>query len=95
MTRIGTELLKQSKNEKSSTRKDILSVLAQANAMEEKSHQMSDEDVLSRAYELILDWCIYLDYCDAHQRSLLLSSPVMKQQGLSVRQDSEIENFKS
>jgi hypothetical protein len=53
MTRIGTELLKQSMNEKSSTRKDILSVLAQANTMEEKSHQMSDEDVLSRAYKLI------------------------------------------
>ena len=60
MNRIGKELLKQSKNEKSSTRKDILSVLAQANSMEEKAHQMSEEDVLSRSYKFILDWCIYL-----------------------------------
>ena len=58
MNRIGTGLLKQSKNEKSSTRKDILSVLAQVNTMEEKAHQMSEEDVLSRVYNLIFDWCI-------------------------------------
>ena len=50
MNRIGTGLLKQSKGDKSSHRKDILSVLAQANTMEEEVHQMKDEDVMSRAY---------------------------------------------
>jgi hypothetical protein len=60
MNRIGTGLLKQSKSDKSSTRKDILSVLAQANSMEEKVHQMSERDVLSRAYKFILDWFLYL-----------------------------------
>jgi hypothetical protein len=59
MNRIGTELLKQSKGDKSSYRKDVLSVLVQANSMEEKAHQMKDEDVVSRAYEPILNWCIY------------------------------------
>ena len=60
MRRIGMGLLKQIKSDKSSTRKDILSVLAQANTMEEKAHQMSDGDVLSRVYKLILEWCLYL-----------------------------------
>ena len=59
MNRIGTELLKESKDDKSSSRKDVLSVLAQANSMEEKAHQMNDEDVMSRAYKHILDRCIY------------------------------------
>jgi hypothetical protein len=58
MNRIGTGLIK---GDKSSDRKDILSVLAQANSMEEGAHQMKDEDVMSRAYNLkpILNWCIY------------------------------------
>ena len=60
MNRIGTGLLKQSKVDKSSHRKDILSLLAQANSMEDEAHQMSDEDVMSRAYIPILDWYIYL-----------------------------------
>ena len=56
LNRIGTGLLRQSKNDKSSSRKDVLSVLAQANSMEDKAHQMSDRDVLSRAYKnLFLD----------------------------------------
>ena len=61
MNRIGTGLLKQSrsKGDDSFQRKDVLSILAQANSMEEKAHQMKDEDVMSRAYKLILDWCIY------------------------------------
>ena len=46
-------LLKQSKGDKLSRRKDVLSVLIQANSMEEKAHQMKDEDVVSRAYEPI------------------------------------------
>ena len=50
MNRIGTGLLDQSKGDKSSHRKDILSVLAQANTMEEEAHQMKDEEVMSRAY---------------------------------------------
>ena len=60
MDRIGTGLLKQIKSDKSSTRKDILSVLAQANTMEDKAHQLSDVDVLSRAYKAILERCIHL-----------------------------------
>ena len=58
MTRIGMGLLKQSKD-RSSHRKDILSVLARANTMEEKAHQMKDEDVMSRAHKPILNWYIY------------------------------------
>ena len=60
MKRIGTDLLKKSKDNKSSGRKDILSVLIQANTMEDLSGQMSDEDVLDRVYKLILDQSIYL-----------------------------------
>ena len=60
MNRIGRGLLKESKGDKSSSRKDVLSVLAQANSMEEKAHQMNDEDVMSRAYyKPILDRNIY------------------------------------
>ena len=54
MNLIGTGLLKQSRDDKSSQRKDIFSVLAQAN-MEERAHQMKDEDLMSRAYRLILN----------------------------------------
>ena len=51
MNRIGTGLLRQSKGDtKLSHRKDVLSVLVQANSMEGKAHQMKDEDVVSRAY---------------------------------------------
>jgi hypothetical protein len=49
MNRIGRGLLEQIKGDKSSHRKDVLSVLAQANTTEEKAHQMKDEDVMSRA----------------------------------------------
>ena len=61
MSRIGAGLLKQSKasqeNSKSSTRKDILSLLVQANTMQDlpEAQRMTDEDVLARAYRLILD----------------------------------------
>ena len=59
MSRIGKRLLKQSKGYDSSQRKNILSILAHANTMEEKAHQMKDEDVLSRAYKLNLNLCIF------------------------------------
>ena len=59
MHRIGTGLLKESKGDKSSRRKDVLSVLAQVNTMEEKAHRMTDEDVMSRAYKPVSDWCNY------------------------------------
>ena len=62
MKRIGTRLLKESKGNKSTDRKNVLSVLIQANTLEEKSHQMKDEDVLSRAYKFHLDWCIVDSY---------------------------------
>ena len=90
MNRIGTGLLKEGKGDKSH-RKDVLSVLAQANSMEDKVHQMKDEDVMSRAYEPILDSCILL-ICS--QRSLLSSSLVMKQQGMYTRLSAiEIHKF--
>jgi hypothetical protein len=59
MNRIGRGLLNQSKDEKSFHRRDILSLLAQANSMEEEAHRMKDEVVMSRAYKAILDWSIY------------------------------------
>ena len=56
MNRIGTDLLKQSKashkDNKSSGRKDILSLLVQANTMEDVQGRMTDEDVLDRVYNL-------------------------------------------
>ena len=58
MNRIGTGLLEQSKGDKS-LHKNVLSVLVHANTMEEKAHQMKDEDVLSRAYKLNLNLCIF------------------------------------
>ena len=82
MNRIGTGLLEESKGVKSFQRRDILSVLAQANSMEDKAHQMNEEDVMSRAYKSILDWVYLLIYS---QKSLLLSSLVMKQLGTHVR----------
>ena len=61
MRHLGTDLLKQSKasheDNKSSGRKDILSVLVQANTMEDLPGRMSDEDVLDREYKLILNRC--------------------------------------
>jgi hypothetical protein len=59
MNRIGRGLLNRSKGDKSSHPRDILSVLAQANSMEQEAHRMKDEDVMSRAYKAILNWCIY------------------------------------
>ena len=63
MNRIGSDLLKRSKasheDNKLSGRKDILSLLVQANAMEDLRGRMTDEDVLHRAYKLILDRCIF------------------------------------
>ena len=60
MNRIAKKLLEQSSGDKLFHRKDILSVLAQANSMEGKAHQMNHEDVRSRAYKPMLDWCITL-----------------------------------
>ena len=56
MNRIGTDLLKQSKasyeDNKSSGRKDILSLLVQANILEDLPGRMTDEDVMDRVYNL-------------------------------------------
>jgi len=60
MNRIGSDLLKQSKvdheGNKLSGRKDILSLLVQANTIEDPAERMTDEDVrvLDRVYNLIL-----------------------------------------
>ena len=62
MVRIGSYLLKQSKasyedkHSKSSGRKDILSLLVQANTIEDlpAEQRMTDEDVLARMYKPIL-----------------------------------------
>ena len=65
MNSIGSDLLKQNKasheGNKSSGRKDIISLLVQANTMEDLAGRMSDEDVLDREYKLlILNRCIPL-----------------------------------
>ena len=64
MNSIGSELLKQNKasheGNNSSGRKDIISLLVQANTMEDLAGRMSDEDVLDRVYKFILDQSIYL-----------------------------------
>ena len=68
MTRIGSDLLKRSKvsyeGNKLSGRKDILSLLVQANTKEDLAGRMSDQDVLDRVYrdKLILDRNIDLTY---------------------------------
>ena len=70
MSRIGANLLKQSKasqddkSSKSPNRRDLLSLLIQANTMQDlpESQRMSDGDVMARTYELTLDWCIYSIY---------------------------------
>jgi len=58
MNRIGSDLLKQSKasheDNKSSRRKDVLSLLVQANAMEDLAGRMSDEDVLDQIPTFII-----------------------------------------
>jgi hypothetical protein len=89
MNRIGTGLLKQTKasladdkaNSKSSRRKDILSLLARANAMEEEAQRITDQDMMARGYRLILDWSFRSIYS---QRSPLSLSPVTKQRGTHV-----------
>ena len=64
MNRIGSDLLKQSKasheDNKLSGRKDILSLLVQANTKEDLAGRMSDQDVLDRVYKFILFWSIYI-----------------------------------
>ena len=59
MKRIGTSLVKETKaslvNDKAAKRKDILSLLARANTMETDAQQITDEDIMSRAYKPILN----------------------------------------
>ena len=63
MNRIGSDLLEQRKasheDNKLSGRKDILSLLVQANTKEDIARRMPDQDVLDRVYKLILDRSIY------------------------------------
>ena len=76
MKRIGMGLLKQSKDDNSSDRKNVLSVLIQTNTLEEKAHQMKDVDVLSRVYKFNLNFnlvCLLI----YSQRFLLSSLLVM------------------
>ena len=56
MSRIAVGLLEQTKD-KSSHRKDLLSVLAQAN-----TRQMNEEDVTSRAYNPLWSGVFTLSY---------------------------------
>ena len=64
MGRIGAQLLNQTKEDnqgdKSSSRKDILSLLVRANSMQDlpEAQRMKDEDVMARAYKLGLNWYI-------------------------------------
>ena len=60
MNRIGTGLLKQcklsqddGKGNKSPRRKDMLSLLVHANTAEAEAQRLSDEDVLSRVYQVV------------------------------------------
>ena len=65
MSRIGANLLQQSKasqdnkSSKSLSRRDILSLLVQANTMQDlpEAQRMNDEDVMARTHKLTLDWC--------------------------------------
>ena len=72
MTRIGSDLVKRSKasheDNKSSGRKDILSVLVQANTREDLPGRMSDKDVLDRMYKLCYrsKYLLNLTYRDPH-----------------------------
>jgi hypothetical protein len=58
MDRVGAHLIQQSKasqeDNKSSSRKDVLSLLIRANTMEAKAQQMKDADVSARAFKLTL-----------------------------------------
>ena len=89
MKRIGTDLLKKSKashkDNRSSGRKDIISVLVQANILEDIPGRMPDEDVLDRVYKLILNQSLYLTPTYSKlQRSPLSLSLVTKQQGTHI-----------
>ena len=61
MDRIGTDLVNETKDDyksgKSSSRKDILSLLVRANDLPE-AQRLRDENVMGRAYKLILNWPI-------------------------------------
>ena len=64
LVRIGMGLLKKSKGDKPSHRKDILSVTSgssQHHGRDSVSDEgwSFDEDVMSRAYKHILDWCAF------------------------------------
>ena len=82
MIRIGADLLNEAKDDyesgKSSSRKDILSLLVRANDLPE-ALRLKDENVVARAYKPILSWYICSIYM---QRSLLLLSLVTKQPGI-------------
>ena len=85
MNRIGTELLEQTKD-KTSQRKDLLSVLARVNM-----HQMNKEEVMSRAYNSLYSGLFLLILYS--QRSLLSLPLAMKQQGTHVLRHSAIEAY--
>ena len=65
MGRIGARLLNQTKDNskggKSSSRKDVLSLLVQANDLPE-AQQMKDEDVMGRAYKRKNPFWCFLNY---------------------------------
>ena len=85
MGRIGTEILNETKDNytggKSSSRKDILSLLVRANDLPE-AQRLKDEQVMSRACKPIFNCSTSLIYL---QRSLLSLSLVTKQQGTHIR----------
>ena len=85
MGRIGTDLLNQTKDDykggKSSSRKDILSLLVRANDLPE-AQRLKDEQVMGRAYKPNFNCSIFSIYL---QRSLLSLSLATKQQGTHAR----------
>ena len=70
MSRIGADLINQSKasqdgkSTKSPSRGDLISLLIEANTLQDlpESQRMSDEDVIARTHERTLYWCIYSIY---------------------------------
>jgi cytochrome P450 len=68
MHRIGSDLVEQTrasqakdKEGKLARRKDILSLLTRANTMETEAQQITDEDMIARAYRPALNRCILLN----------------------------------
>jgi len=84
MNRVGTELLKQSRGDKLSHRKDILSVLVHVNTMEDEANQMKDEDVMSQIPTFIIAGHETTRYTHSSFRHSVIHSIVSRCHGRSM-----------